>query len=146
MFSETSYLVWRSMAFKPNDKSYGHIHGIVCSNDLILCTRVHIGMGNNVAPGSFHFRWMKKPFSIFRVPQRRFFVKDLPNNCCKIGPNHFSKILAHIYCTIDQMVGCKKIWSTSREKGKFPPIQVEAGQIWTPTAHSLLFIFSKNHF
>ena len=49
VFSETSYHVWRSMAFKPNDQSYGHIHGIVCSNDLILCTRVHIGMANNVA-------------------------------------------------------------------------------------------------
>ena len=29
------------------------------------------------------------------------------------------------------MVGCKKFWSTSREKDKFPPIQLEAGQIWT---------------
>ena len=49
VFSETSYHVWRSMAFKPNDQSHGHIHGIVCSNDLILCTMVHIGMANNVA-------------------------------------------------------------------------------------------------
>ena len=49
VFSETSYHVWRSMAFKPNDQSYGHIHGIVCSNDLILCTRVHLGIPNNVA-------------------------------------------------------------------------------------------------
>ena len=44
VFSETSYHVWRSMAFKPNDQSYGHIHGIVCSNDLILCTWVHLGI------------------------------------------------------------------------------------------------------
>ena len=84
------------MAFKPNDQSYGHIDGIVCSNDLILCTRVHIGMANNVAQGSFHFGWTKKPFSIFRVPERRFFVKELPNNCRKIGPNHFSKIPGHV--------------------------------------------------
>ena len=49
VFSETSYHLWRSMAFKPNDQSYGHIHGIVFSNDLILCTRVHIGMANNVS-------------------------------------------------------------------------------------------------
>ena len=49
VFSATSYHVWRSMGFKPNDQSYGHIHGIVCSNDLILCTRVHIGMANNVS-------------------------------------------------------------------------------------------------
>ena len=39
----------RSMAFKPNDQSYGDIHGIVCSHDLILCTRVHLGIPNNVA-------------------------------------------------------------------------------------------------
>ena len=29
------------------------------------------------------------------------------------------------------MVGFKKFLSTSGEKEKFPPIQVEAGQIWT---------------
>ena len=44
------------------------------------------------------------------------------------------------------MVGCKKFLSTSGEKDKFPPIQLEAGQIWTVGAYSLLFIFSKNHF
>ena len=85
------------MAFKPNDQTYGHIHGIVCSNYLVLCTRVHIGMENNVAKGSFHFLWTKKSFSIFRVPKMRFFcVKDLRNNCCEIGPNPFYKILGHI--------------------------------------------------
>ena len=49
VFSETSYHVWSSMVFKPNDQSYGHIHDIVCSNDLILCTRVHLGMADNVS-------------------------------------------------------------------------------------------------
>ena len=49
VFSETSYHMWRSMAFKPNDQSYGHIQGIVCSNELILCTMVHLGIPNNVA-------------------------------------------------------------------------------------------------
>ena len=32
------------------------------------------------------------------------------------------------------MVGCKKFLSTSGEKDKFPPIQEEAGQIWTVDA------------
>ena len=32
------------------------------------------------------------------------------------------------------MVGCQKFWSTSGEKDKFPPIQLEAGQIWTAAA------------
>ena len=49
MFAETSYQVWRFMVFKPTDQSYGHIHDIVCSNDLILCTGLHLGMADNVA-------------------------------------------------------------------------------------------------
>ena len=134
MFSEMSYHLWRFMAFKPNDQSYGHIHGIVCSNDLILCTRVHLGIPNNVAEGSFHFLCMENSFFIFRVPKRRFFVKDLPNNCCKIRPNLFSKILGHIWCTIDKMVGWNKLWSTSGEKDKCSSIQLETGQIWTAIA------------
>ena len=84
------------MAFEPNDQCYGHIHGIVCSNDLVLCTRVHIGMENNVDLGSFHFHCTKEPFSLFQVPEMSFFVKDLPYICCKIGPNQFYKILGHI--------------------------------------------------
>ena len=84
------------MAFKPNDQSYGHIHGIVCSNDLILCMRVHIGIPNNVDLGGFHFLCSKESFSIFRAPKRGFFVKDLPNVCCKIGPTQFSKIPGHV--------------------------------------------------
>ena len=107
MFTETSYHVWRSMAFKPNDQSYGHIHGIVCSNDLILCTSVHIGMANNVAKGSFHFRWTKKQFSIFECPKGGFFVKDLPNICCKIVPNQFSKIQDIFNAQLTKWLGVK---------------------------------------
>ena len=32
------------------------------------------------------------------------------------------------------MIGCKMFLSTSREKDKFPPIQLEAGQILTAAA------------
>ena len=84
------------MAFKPNDQSYGHIHGIVCSNDLILCTRVHLGIPNNVAEGSFHFLCTENSFLFSECPKGGFFVKELPNNCCKNGPNQFYKILGHI--------------------------------------------------
>ena len=41
------------------------------------------------------------------------------------------------------MVGCKKFWSTSGEKDKFPPIQLEAGQIWTADAFAIYF-FQKS--
>ena len=75
---------------------YGHIHGIVLSNDLIWCTRMHIGMTNNVAYELFIFLGRKIHFPFFECPKGGFFVKDLPNNCCKIGRNQFSKILGHI--------------------------------------------------
>ena len=77
----------------------------------------------------FFFFGRKNHFPFFECLKGGFFVKDLPNNCCKIRPNHFSKILGHILCTIVQMVVCKKFLSTSGEKDKFPPIQLEAGQI-----------------
>ena len=104
-----SYHVWSFMAFKPNDQCYGHIHGIVCSNDLILCRRVHLGMANNVAKGSFHFLWTKKVIFILWVPKMSFFVKKLPNICCKTTPQHFSKILDHLSCTNHQMVPYKTV-------------------------------------
>ena len=76
----------------------------------------------------------KKHLPFFECPKWVFFVKDLPNICCKIVPNKFSKILGHIKCTVDQMVGFQKLLSTSHEKDKFLPIQLEAGQIWTAAA------------
>ena len=41
----------------------------------------------------FIFFGQKNHFPFFECPKGGFLVKDLPNNCCKIGPNHFSKIL-----------------------------------------------------
>jgi hypothetical protein len=96
MFSEMSYHAWRFFTFKPNDQSYGHIHRIVCSNDLILCTRVHIGMANNVAYVCFYFLWTEISFSIFRVPKIRFFVKGLPYICFKIVPNQLSNTRTYV--------------------------------------------------
>ena len=39
------------------------------------------------------------------------------------------------------MVGCQKPWSTSDEKDKFPPIQLEAGQIWTAATSEFAIYF-----
>jgi hypothetical protein len=58
-------------------------HGIVCSNDPILCTCVHLGMTNNVDLGSFNFRCTKNSFFIFLAQKMDFFVKRLPRICCK---------------------------------------------------------------
>ena len=124
MFSQMSYHVWRFMAFKPNDQSYGHIHGTV-----------FFKWSNIVHKGAYwngkHWCLWKFSFSLDEKFVIHFFVKDLPYICCKIGPNQFYKILAHIQWTIDQMVGCKIILSTYHEKDKFAPIQLEVGQVWT---------------
>ena len=90
------------MSFRPNDQCYGQNHGIVCDNVPILCTPVYLGMKNNVAVGSFPFHRTKKPFSIFRLPKTRCFVKQPPNECFKMVPLHFSKILDHLTWTIFQ--------------------------------------------
>ena len=45
---------------------------------------------------NFIFFEQKNHFPFFECPKGGFFVKELPNNCCKIGPNQFSKILGHI--------------------------------------------------
>ena len=73
--------------------------------------------------GVFIFFAWKIHFPFFECAKRVFFVKDLPYICYKIGPNQYSKILGHIECTIDKMVGCQKFRSTSGEKDKFPSIQ-----------------------
>ena len=44
------------------------------------------------------------------------------------------------------MVGCKKFWSTSGEKDNFPPIQLEAGQIWTVAASEFAIYFFQKSF
>ena len=115
MFSEMSYCVRRFMAFTPNDKCYGDIHYIVCSNDLILYTTMHLGMVNNVAEEIFHFVYTKKIFFIFRVSKMRFFVKHLPNLCSKFEPQQFLKILDPSYVQITKYL-CVKGFSSTFEK------------------------------
>jgi hypothetical protein len=50
------------MAFKPDELGHDPNHGIVCSNDPILCTCMHIGMENKDHIGSFHFLYIKNQF------------------------------------------------------------------------------------
>ena len=146
MFSEICYHVWRFMAFKSNDQSYGHIHGIVCSNDLILCTRVHLGIPNNVNKGSFHFLCTEIHFPFSECPKWVFFVKDLPNNCCKNGPNQFYKILAMYNAQLTKWLGEKSFYpplvkQTNSRRFRWKRIKFE---LQLPC--SFLFIFFKNHF
>jgi hypothetical protein len=82
--------------------SYDHNHGIVCSNDPILCTCVYLGMTNNVDLGSFNFCCTKNSFFIFLVQKMGFFVKPLPKICYKNGITKFYKALYYMWCTIHQ--------------------------------------------
>jgi hypothetical protein len=66
-FSEMTYHVQSFMAFKPDELGHNPSHGIVCSNDPILCTCVHIRMANKVKIDSFHFLCLKINFHFLSV-------------------------------------------------------------------------------
>jgi hypothetical protein len=59
-FSEMTYHAQSFIAFKPDELGHDPNHGIVCSNDPTLCTRVHIRMANKVHIGKFSFSMHKK--------------------------------------------------------------------------------------
>ena len=117
-----SYHIQGFMAFMPNDQCYGHIHGIVCLNEPILCTHIRLYVTNNVAEESFQLYFTKKSFSIFSVLEREFFVKHVPSIHFKMVPHHFFKILDHILSTIHQPVASKSLLGSSRKKDKVRPI------------------------
>ena len=134
VLTEMSYLLRRFLTFGPNDGCYGQIHGIVCCNGLILHTSMHLWSTDNTYEGSSFFYWIKKPFSIFRVSEMFFFVKDLPQTCWKTWGLIFSNMLDYLIWTNKQFFSKKRVPSTSFENHKFLPIQLETGQIWTTSA------------
>ena len=67
---------------------YHEIHGIVFLNKSILYTSVHLRMENNAAEKSFHFRYTKKSFLIFRVPKIGCFVKQLQKYVTNLNHNN----------------------------------------------------------
>jgi hypothetical protein len=73
-FSNMTYHVQSFMAFKPDELGHVPNHGIVCSNDPVLCTCMHIGMENKVHIGSFHFLCIKNQFSFCKY--QNWFVCD----------------------------------------------------------------------
>ena len=83
---------------------YGHIHGIVCLNEPILCTHIRLYVANNVTEESFQLYSTKKSFFIFSVSKGWIFVNHLLILRFKMVPHHFYKILDHILSTIYQSV------------------------------------------
>ena len=100
----------------------GHIHGIVCLNEPILCTHIRLYMANNVAEESFQLYSTKKSFSIFSVSKTWIFMKHLFIIRLKMVPHHFCKILDHILSRIHEPVASKSFLASSRKKDKFLPI------------------------
>jgi hypothetical protein len=68
------------MAFKPDELGHDLNHRIVCSNDPILCTCVHIGMANKVYIGSFHLLYIKKIYFHFLSVKIGFFYEGTTDN------------------------------------------------------------------
>ena len=104
-----SIMYEESWLFRPNDQWYGDIHVIVCSNDLIFCTSVHLGMANNVAEGSFHFLCTKKSFSIFGVPKIVFFCEERTKYLLQNGTTPFFKNIRPYFMSNYQMVACQQL-------------------------------------
>jgi hypothetical protein len=85
-----SYDVESLRAFKPNELGHDQNHGVVCSNDPILCVCVPLRIENSVHFRSFPFLRIKSSFSIFRVPKRVFCEGSTENTYSKTAPPHFS--------------------------------------------------------
>ena len=93
------------MAFKPNDQSYGHIHGIVCSNDLILCTRVHLGIPNNFPKGVFIFFSRKIHFPFSECPKWVFLWRTCHIFVAKLDQINFLKYYAIFNAQLTKCLG-----------------------------------------
>ena len=120
---------WKFHELQDKCLCYGQIHGIVYLNETILCKHIRLYGANNLSEEIFHFIFTKKPFSIFSVPEREFFVKHVPRIRFKMVPHYFSKILDHILSTIHQPVESKSFLAISRKKDKFMPIYYEPCRI-----------------
>jgi hypothetical protein len=91
--------------------SYIYNHGIVCSNDPILYTCVHLRKANNIDLEICNFCCIKHSIFIFLVQKMDFFVKRIPKMCYKNGPTKFKMILYHTVCTIHHLFEWKKFFS-----------------------------------
>jgi hypothetical protein len=78
-----TYHVQSFMAFKPDELGHDPNHRIVCLNDPILYTCVHIEMENKVHIESFHFLCIKKINFHFLSIKTGFFVKEVLKIDCK---------------------------------------------------------------
>jgi hypothetical protein len=83
--------------FQAKWASYAHNHGIVCSNDPILCTCVPLGMANIVHFRCFAFLGIKSSFFIFLAQKMAFLWSTYQNYVSKIYLDNFRKYYTVFY-------------------------------------------------
>jgi hypothetical protein len=134
-------LLWKSVhkkelshtkfhGFQAKWDSYGHNHGIVCSNNPILCKCVHLGMSNIVHFGCFPFLGIKSSFFIFLAQKMAFLWSTYQNYVSKIYLDNFRKYYTIFYAQWIICLHGKGFIATPQEIDKYLSIQLEAGQIW----------------
>jgi hypothetical protein len=150
-------LLWKSVhkkelshtkfhSFQAKWDSYGHNQGIVCSNNPIMCTCVHIGMTNNVDLGSFNFRCTKNSFFIFLMQKWVFLWSVYQKYVAKIEQPNFK----WYYIILDQQYTSCLHWksyiATPQKKTNSYQFSWKRVKFELQVLHSLLMFFSKNHF
>ena len=94
----------------------------------------------------FIFFARKIHFSFSECPKGGFFMKELPNDCCKIGPNQFYKYQAIYNAQLTKWLGEKSFDPPLVKKTNCHRFSWRRVKFELQLPHSLLFIFSKNHF
>ena len=95
----------------------------------------------------FIFVGRKNHFPFFECPKGGFFVKELPNNCCKIGKkNIFIKYQAIFIAQLTKWLGVNFFDPPLVKKTNFRRFSWKRVKFELRLPCSLLFIFSKNHF
>jgi hypothetical protein len=105
--------------FQAKWASYGHNHGIVYSNDPILCTYVYLGMTTNVDLGSFNFCCTKNSFFIFLVQKMGFLWSIYQKYVAKIEQTNFKWYYTIFYAQLTICLHGKSFIDTPQEIDKY---------------------------
>ena len=139
-----SYHVWRFMAFKPTDQSYGHINGIVCSNDLISCTRA-LWNDKQCCLRKFSFSLHEKIIFHFSSAQNEVFLwRTYHIFVAKLDQINFLKYKDIFNAQLTKWLGVKSFDPPLVKKTNSCRFSWKRVKFELQLPHSLLFIFSKN--
>ena len=94
----------------------------------------------------FIFFGRKNHFPFFEFPKGGIFVKDLPKNVAKLDQINFIKQQAISNAQLIKLLGVKRFYPPLVKKTNFRRFSRKRVKFELQLPHSLLFIFSKNHF